>query len=576
MCEITVTKYVRPDGSRHSVEKKKLCDRSDGKECPLKLRHTNTDQPHLGVNPCYFQTKQELTEFLPPNLDYNSPSPPSTGGPGTPVYATANYEVRVPLSRNGSSSKGKGRAKAYNLSVNTSGKRPKTSRPNSSERPRPRFDNDPIVAIEEGGRRSSISPITRRSPHGSPRSRVQRPAAIIHQQPVSSLHSIDNPHRPSSTGTYHRRTSTAPGPIDYNPDNEIFDRANARDELRRQNRDRQRREDEDRRMAEDRRREENRKAAEKEAREKAADEYFMRDFARLNERDRLRQDEARRRQETEEDEERRRVRDIKARQEREAQQQALDDARRLKEARDDARRRQEAQADAQRRQEAQEEVRRQQEAFDRARQAHEQDLAERIAQEELDRRSRERAAQNELHMREIDEEVHRLDQELVKIQERSAARARALQLEQDVREHDRLRDEIRQLEEEHFKDTTAVLPSPYASEIDDLEAELQHLNTRIHARERGSATSPITDSLWDRVAPPRTPTSTTSVSVLHSNPFQDEEYRRMVGRRVLERERSMAASVDVTGVSRRNTIGGGGGGKARERHYRNLRRWYPE
>lgn len=568
MCEITVTKYVRPDGSRYSVEKKKLCDRSDGKRCLSKRHNANTDQSYSGVNPCYFQTKQELTEFLPPTLDYNGdPSPPSTGGPGTPVYATANYEVRVPLNQTGSSSKGKGRAKAYNLSVNTSGKPSKTSRPSSSERPRPRFDDDPIVSIEEGGRRRPVSPITRRYPHGSPLSRVRRPAAIIHQQPTRSLHPIDDPHRPSSTGTFHRRTSTAPGPIDYNPDNEIFDRANARDELRRQNRDRQRTEDEDRRMAEDLQREENRKAAEKEAREKAADEFAMRDYARLNERDRLRREEARRKQEAEEDEERRRAREIKARQEREAQQKVLDDTKRLKEARDEVRRRQEAQ----------DELRRREEARDRATRQN-QDRAERIAQEELDRRSRERAQQSELHMRDIDEEVQRLDQELLKIQERSAARARAVQLEQDVREHDRLRDEIRQLEQEHRHDT-APLPSPYASEVSDLEAELQRLNARIRARERSSATSSINGSLYDeprRVGPvpPRTPTLATPVSLQQSNPYQDEEYRRMVGQRVLERERAMASSLDTTGVSRRNTIGGGG--RAREQHYRNLRRWYPE
>lgn len=572
MCEIIVTKYVRLDGSRHSVERKKLCDRSDGKSHPSKHYVINTDQSCSGVNPCYFQTRQELTEFVPPTLDYHGgPSPTSTGGPGTPVYTTANYEIRVPLKQNGSSSKGKGRAKAHNLSVNTSGKRSKTSRPISSERPKLRFDDDPIVAIEEGGRRRPISPAIRRSPHGSPKLRVRRPTAIIHQQPTSSLHPIDDPHRPSSTGTYHRRTSTAPGPIDYNPDNEIFDRANARDELRRQNRERKGREDDDRRMAEHLQREENRKAAEKEARETAADEFAMRDYARLNERDRLRREEARRQQEAEEDEDRRRAREVKARQEREAQQKALDEAKRLKEARDEAQRRRGAQDEVRRRQEAQE-------VRDRAtRQNLEQDQS-RIAQEEASRRSRERAQQSEMHMRGIDEEVQRLDQELIKIQERAAARARAVQLEQDVREHDRLRDEIRQLEEEHRRDTTP-LPSPYASEVRDLEAELRRIDARIRARERGSATSSVNGSLYDeprRVGPipPRTPALATPVSLQQSNPFQDEGYRRMVGQRVLERERAMASSLDTTGVSRRNTIGGGG--RAREQHYRNLRRWYPE
>ncbi|KAE9981084.1 hypothetical protein EG328_011881 [Venturia inaequalis] len=556
MCEIIITKYVRPDGSRHSVEKKKLCERSDG------------------VNPCYFQTRKELTEFVPPTLDYHGgPSPPSTGGPGTPVYATANYEVRVPLNPNGSSSKGKGRAKAYNLSVNTSGKRAKTPRTSSSERPRPRFDDDPIVAIEEGGRRRPISPVTRRSPHSSPPLRVRRPAAIVHQQPTPSLHPIDDSHRYSSTGTYHRRTSTAPGPIDYNPDNEIFDRANARDELRRQNRERQRREDEDRRMAEELRREESRKAAEKEAREKAADEFAMRDFARLNERDRLRQDQARRKQEAEEDEERRRAREIKARQEKEAQQKALDEARRLKEALDEAQTRREAQDEARRRQVAQEERRKQETRNHTARQNSNQDRS-RIAHEEADRRSRERAQQSQIHMRDIDDEVHRLDQELHKIQERSAARARAVKLEQAVREHDKLQDEIRHLEQEH-EQTTAPLPPPYESEISDLEAELRRIDTRIRAREGGSATSSVDGSLYDEVRRVDTVTpSRTPVSLQQSNPFQDEDYRRMIGQRVLERERAMASSSDTTRVSRRNTIGGGG--RVREQHYRNLRRWYPE
>lgn len=562
MCEITVTKYVRPDGSRHSTEKKKLCDRSDGKRCLFKRPIPNANHS-LGVNPCYFQTRQELTEFVPPNLDYHGgPSPLSTGGPGTPTMtATANYRICEPSYQQGSNSKGKGKAKSYGLSVNTSGKRPKTSRPGSSERPKPRFEDDPIVAIEEGGRRRPVTPTTRRSPRDSPLSRHRRAPAIIHQQQPPPLHQLDDPFRPSSAGTYHRRTSTAPGPIDFNPDNEIFDRANARDELRRQNRDRQRREDEDHRLAEELQREENHKAAAKEAREKAADEYAMRDFQRLNERDRLRE-EARRKREAE-DETDRQTREIKARQEREAQQKALDEAKRRKEVQDESRQRQEARDRAE------------------VRQSYNQDRSERIIQEDLERRSREREQQSAMQMRDIDEEIQRLDHELVNIQERSAARERAIQLEKDVCEHDRLRDEIRQLEEE-IRREPEFLPSPYASEVRDLEAELQRLNTRIRARERGSATSSVNGSLYDeprRVGPvpprtPRTPTMATPVALQQANPFQDEEYRRMVGQQVLERERSIASSLDTTGVSRRNTIGGGG--RVREQHYRNLRRWYPE
>jgi hypothetical protein len=561
MCEITVTKYVRSDGTRHSVERKNLCYRSDGKSQPLDIVNSKTNRKYSGVNPCIFQTKQELTEFVPPSLDHNGGlSPPSTGGPGTPMMtATANYEIREPQQHYGSSSKGKGKAKTYGLSVNTSSKRKKTSRPGSGERLKSRYDDDDlIIAVEEGGRIRPVSPTTGRSPHGSPLSRPRRAPAIIHQT-RPPLQPLDDPFRPLTTGSYHRRTSTAPGPIDFNPDNEIFDRANARDELRRQNRDRQHREDEDRQLAEVLQREENRKAEEKEAREKAADEFAMRDFQRLNERDRLRE-EARRKREAEEDHTDRRTREIKARQEREAQQKALDEARRQKEAQDEARRRQEVR--------------------DQGRQSYNQDRQERIIQEDLERRRREREQTNAMHMREIDEEVQRLDHELLIIQERSAARERALQLENDVREHDRLRDEIRQLEEEHRRET-APLPPQYASEVSDLEAELQRLNARIRARERDTASS-IDGSLYDeprRVgpAPPRIPTPRTPVSLQQASPFLDEEFRRRVGQQVLERERNIASqssSLDTIGLSRRNTIDGGN--RSREQHYRNLRRWYPE
>jgi hypothetical protein len=292
----------------------------------------------------------------------------------------------------------------------------------------------------------------------------------------------------------------------------------------------------------------------------------MRDYQRLNERD------ARRRREAEENETNRQTREIKARQEIEAQQKALDEAKRRKDAQDDARRRQAAE-DAVRRRQA---VRDQE-----ARQRYTQDRPEQIIQEDIDRRQRGREQANAIHMRDIDEEIQRLDHELITIQERSAARERALQLERDVREHDRLRDEIRQLEEENQQETVP-LPPQYVSEISDLEAELQRLNARIRARERGSATSSINGSLYDEsqrggAAPPRTPTLATPVALQEASPFQDENYRRRYGQRVLERERllaSQSASLDTTSVSRRNTIGGGS--RAREQHYRNLRRWYPE
>lgn len=111
----------------------------------------------------------------------------------------------------------------------------------------------------------------------------------------------------------------------------------------------------------------------------------------------------------------------------------------------------------------------------------EQDHPKSTLQGFLERRQRERERGAVSHMREV------------------AVHERALKLERDVREQDRLQREIRQLE---HNESPAPLSGPYASEIVNLEAELRSMNSRTHTQQRNAARLPLPSFVPRSLSPP--------------------------------------------------------------------------
>jgi hypothetical protein len=572
MCEVTVVKYIHRDGRRETVEKKRLCFKSDGQ------------------NQCINTSRKEVTQVIrpaTPDLTYDN-TPASMSIPGTPLTATApSYEIREPQSK----IKGKGRVTHITLTKKKSGS-PRRKR--SSERA-PRYyedDDDPIVAIEE--RFGPASP-NRVIPPPPPQPSFGPALSIRQPRRQSTIINQPNPPRPATQPTfgYHRRNSTAPDLGNFSADNEIFNRANAREELRRENTFRRRREDEKHRaqVEEDRRLAE--KLQKKEAEEQTMDEFSMREYRRLQAKD-----DARRKRDAEklakdEDSKRERAEVERIRKEIEEHKQRDRLRQRTEEdAREDSRRREDARLEDER-------------------QKREELRQERIIKEELEQHRRERLEATAADLRAIQHQINVLEHELQKTQLRRTARERAEALQEEIRHHNLLQEEIRQMEEQQHRDTAIDTND---SELRRLEADLLHLNTRIRERERNG--SHYSGSDYDPIdGPPSnerrnigmgSPPARVPVDVVQRrSPFQSEEYRRAIGEQVLARERNLAsaraAASDLQGVmgssglSRRNTIGGGNRGREqryvlpisdhytlpRKRltelpRYRDLRKWYPE
>ncbi|KAF2423795.1 hypothetical protein EJ08DRAFT_652549 [Tothia fuscella] len=530
MCEIATIKYVHSDGRTHTVERKRFCPRSDGQ------------------NPCRQHKLRNYTEMVPPNLSYDS-TPVSTGMPGTPTTATApHYEIREPLQR--SDSKGKDNARPVHLSF--SNRRKTSPRRVSSHERRPHFeeDDDPIVAIEDHGFSGPRTPTNSGNRHlpsmGSPLpTRVPRRQPtlppIINQQipPPPSVNSS----RPSALPSYHRRNTTAPESISFHADGE-HGRANAGDELRRQNREYFRQKDEAKRQQEEQDRRLAEKLAKKEREEKAADEFSLREYERLQSKDRARKEREDKRDKDayDQSENDRIVKEINERKSKE-----------------------------QRKRRAEEELRLREEDLLLQEKIKREDLrAEQKMQEELARHRREQLEADTAGLREVQAQIDCLEYKLRQSHERSAARERAEKLQEDVRKHDLLMDEIQQLEDEQRRDHI----NDNESEIRRLEADLARRN-RTHRssgrREFDQINGPHLGERRNIGAPPRSP-----VNILQSrNPLEDVEIRRAYGEQVLAHDRN-AAALSSPGLSRRNTIGNGNGhDRAREQRYRELRHWYP-
>ena len=565
MCVINVKTYVHPDGRRETFEESRFCKQSDR------------------VNPCYNHTRKVQPDVMlasnysfpasPSLINDDLPSPMSGSFPGTPVSATAGprVEFRQPLVDRTPTNRNKGKSKVLDISDITIqfGKKAKKY---PSKRRSSRYvdeDEDEIIAIEEDGVVSPATP-TRRSGNdlppppppppapapsspglGSPFSaaRGRRPRAKIHQ-PDPPYPSSSSSGFPPAPGT-HRRTFTAPEPISMpqaHSDNEIWDRANARERLRYEERERRRAEDAQKRVQEeaDRRFAEHlaQQDLEKERRERAEDEFSALEYERLQGRDKLR-------------------RRANAQREKEDMQkhiqEQLDQAeveqigRQIREAKkrqdcDAARRAEERAAKLAAEQRVQYQETRRREAEITAR------MAGLAAQTEEERK-----------LRQTQEELARLEDEMREARrERRIKEAREQQLIEEVHAAERLQAEIRQLE----------------AELGGLAVDDERgygYEARLIGYPPASPSSPRRSPAVDMLASRAPPAS----------PYQDPDFRRLRGTQVLEREWMRSAQAQVAsqsmqravsdpefqGLVRRNTTGGN---RARDTQYRGHLRRYPQ
>ncbi|KAF2403367.1 hypothetical protein EJ06DRAFT_553703 [Trichodelitschia bisporula] len=591
MCEIIIHKYISPSGQRSSREEKRLCGLSDD------------------VNPCMYHTRREITEPLdphPPSLVHDdSPSSVSVSIPGTPISATssARYEVREP--RPLDLGQGKKRRDSFRRRESAA----------SSRRPSPRSFYSAGTDEERDSGVIDDTPSSRPGPPSpTPTPRLRRkagyPAIVRQPEPPRTLAP------PTDPG--HRRTRTAPEPIPFS-DRE-FARSQAREDLRKQNKQRERELEDERRKRE--------AAAKKEEEERKLDEQARRDYERVEGRAEIREM-ARRRREME---------DAKARageqataqanaqaaaKARQAEAEAL--ARAQMEAKARARRLDDlkAQAEEQRRRAEADERRARLEREARDREIARQAEAQRVRDEEMRREQSRRV--DELRRAEearreqlIDEAVEKVRRERAAeaaaelearsrqaSRERRAARERAAVLERDLRAQEEEEMKVRRREAERLQAEIEELERAQAVEDRRLRGEerlraeerlRQEERARLGRRPRMAppplAASPLPLRL---AAPQRSP-----VNVLGGNPLASQDFLRSLGESVLQRERNVASTraqvasqalqpyVAPTGyggayagegtgygaapgIVRRNTIGGPGS-RVREARYREGRR----
>lgn len=620
MCVTHVRTYVFPNGRKEVVESPEYCRRSTGSR--FCNQHRRREYPEQLI-------ASSSSAMGSPSLVDDVTTPSSGSFPPTPVSATsgARLELRQPSGVTASvSSKGKEKAKR---SINFSDLRTDLSKNkylSSSRRPeerttRARFADEESESTvrpdtpSRRGRGDQPSPSILRSPAPagipSPRSRRTPPTEVHQPNPPSSSQGETAWPRAPTPGL-RRDTDTDPADISrpsstgatVGPDADVFTRADARaqarEETQRQERERRRLEDErvrrfrqqqrqqqeedDRRFAEqfekqfhlnDQRRA--RQAASNENRERAEDEYSLREYERINGREALR--EAQRRRLEEED----RLRRIHEQLSREREEQAHAE-RVAQELREDRQRR----SDAARR-EAEEERRdptysRRRHEFERRRDS---GLQEAVAQ---------MARQNEeSDLTSIQREIQRLTNEIEYDRETRRQRERGDNLAAERRRIEELEAEVALMEERD-------------REIARTEQELREL-------ERGGSRSQR--SSWYGSPPyyppsgyvgagesytsPTTPTSllgrrpssggSGSAVMQVRSPAEDINYRRRRGEEVLRQERAFANARDSAlemqravndegaylsggrGLNRRNTVGGGG--RARGTAYRGQRRFYP-
>jgi hypothetical protein len=557
MCKIIKIKYVSPDGRRRTTERETLCFRSDG------------------INPCLYQEVEEMTELVSsgtPSLVGDEISTPASASiPGTPLTATANYRYREPFDDAGepSSSKSKGKRKSFGLYLDLGGKGKKSASPTSPTGRRksdrsPHSDSshgdaDSIIAIEEDGHISPISPTrTSRFSLGPPLSmrRPRQPPPVVSQpQPPSSPLSMRTP----TPAPFHRRNLTEPdATVRFDVDTEVTDRANAREALRRENRERARREDEARSRLEARRQRkqeaDDRKLAEdldaKERRDRAEDEYSRREYERLQEKDKKRRQQ--------------RAEGTAFEQKEKATHEEIEELEReIRTMREYEERKRQARKEQERSQEAQRMAKRLRD---------EESRIEHRLQEDLAKISRQREASTAVQLAEIEHEMARLEAELVKTQERRQARVRGEQLEQELRNYHILEDDIREMEGEKERE----------EQLRRIEQQMRYDRSAFDRQRYVPPPVPM---------PPLPPQQTQilqQASPRLTSPYEDEDYRRIVGQRVVQQERDMASARDATtglqrtiaaappgsGMGRRNTVGGRD--REREKVYRDVRKRYPQ
>lgn len=353
----------------------------------------------------------------------------------------------------------------------------------------------------------------------------------------------------------HRRNITAPDPIvRFDVDNELRDRADARETLRRENRDKARQDDEVRRRrqeADDLQFAEGMDAQEKERREQAADQFSMLEYARLQEKDRKRRE--RYENVVHQSDTPVAGKDIE-KLERDIREMKLDEERRQKAREDKA---------------AREEVARQEKRL------REQDAKiEYQLQADLDRINRQAEASSKKQLLQVQAEIERLEMQLTKQQEKRQARERAEQLQQEIKHEDLLADEIRELESDIERE----------DHLRKVERLLNNRQAQAYDRQRYLPPAPMPPPLMP-IMPPMPPMPTQQMVRQREtpmSPYEDAEYRRARGQQVLEDERARAATGGLqrviagplAGVGRRNTVGGRE--RSREQVYRDLRKQYPK
>lgn len=602
MCITHVKTYVYPNGGRETVERLEYCNRSDGSNpCRLHTRRKYPEQPMASSS----------TVASPSLVDDDVTTPSSGSFPSTPPSVTSGPRTEI---RGPSGSSGKGKAKRtinpqdYRLQF-SNGKKENRRRTDETL-PRAHFADDeksviggsdaaarPVTPFPRRGRGEAPSPSILRSPAptglGSPVSpRLRHTPTEVHQPNPPSPSRDDVPRLRHPIPSGHRRTLTEPTVVNMfsssraeNIDADVYTRPDYRARARENH---QRQERERRREAEDDRRRQEQTEAERlqEIRDRAEDEHSLREYIRINAREEMRN--ARRRTSPDADQWENLEERVRALQPREQgeQEQVERIAREIRE----------------RRERIRDDVRREAEAETRTRDQNRHD-----AERRMDRRLQEaishmprRPTEDELP---TTEEIRRLANRIEL--ERAALRQR--EREDELRE--RRRTELRRIDalEEEIRHLETELRQPPAADTQnfpDRRAEQQQ-----QQQQRNSWNDSHYSNYYDPryyyqpvigqpYIPPSTPSpypsgwpssGGSSGAIPSHSPYEDPNYRRARGQRVLQQERAFANARDraiemhqavnndvavmPTGLHRRNTLSGSG--REREMGHRRPTSYYP-
>ena len=542
MCIITVKTYVFPDGRRESVEDKRFCGLSDK------------------VNPCYNHKREIQAEVIIasnsgfPGLAFDDIATPlSISHPTTPVSFTPapKVELRHPgIERHPSHHKDKGKRRVLDLSDLTVefGKKNK-KHPSKHDRSSRCFEEEEIIAVEEDIVIKPIAPCEPRpwrpdpcDPTGSipipPPPPIPMPP--MPQMPEGSqgspyfpsgaprprveIHQPNPPYPGSSPNPGHRRNFTAPEPIDMprpHSDNEVWERAAARERLRQEDRDRKRADDARRSVQE-----------EKERRELAEDEFSAMENERIQGREELRQ---RARESREKEHKGREKEQLEKRIQEELEQREIE---RITIEIDDAGERRDRKAARRAEHRAAKLAAEQRRQCDASREL-ESELEAQLAR--MHRRN------EESYFLETQENIARLEQEIREAQrERRVKQARERRLLDEIHNAERLQSEIHGIEGDLRQMTIDTNDAEIRWREDQLRYgdDERYYSDRIDGPRFGERRNL---SYRPSSSPRRSPTYDLIPSRSPSRVYRDPEFRRLRGAEVLEREWAIGAQNQVAG-----------------------------